>query len=226
MKIALLTSTGASVARCMQQSIEQSPGLSGQQGFDVVITDRLCGAQAFADDFGLPCFRIDQPDPEVFSEQLAKLLKSESIDYLILFFTRLLRGPLLDSFAGRIINFHPSLLPACPGQRGFEDTMASGALFFGSTVHWVDAGMDTGQPIMQAIGRKQPGGSEQAYRHQVFAQQVASLFQLIQWLRAGRLSATFRTGQIQQADYQRDSITNPALEPAAEQLYHLVIAGS
>ena len=45
----------------------------------------------------------------------------------------------------QVINFHPSILPACPGMNGFEDTIESGAMHVGSTVHFVDTGIDTGK---------------------------------------------------------------------------------
>lgn len=224
MKIALLSSTGASVARRVQQHLFEQPAKYRDTGFELVFTDRQCGAQSFAADFALPCHLIETSDAGTFSAKLTDALETQQVDYLILFFTRLLRGPILERFAGRLINFHPSLLPACPGQRGFEDTMASGALFFGSTVHWVDAGMDTGQPILQAVGRKDPNGDINVYRHQVFAQQVASLFQLMLWLRSGRLCGQTGSSRVRDANYQADGIANPAWEPAAEALYHTVLS--
>ncbi|MDA1381029.1 formyltransferase family protein [Plesiomonas shigelloides subsp. oncorhynchi] len=68
----------------------------------------------------------------------------------ISFYTRLLSDVFLKAHPHRVINFHPSILPACPGMDGFGDTLKSGALFIGSTVHFIDEGMDTGKPILQA----------------------------------------------------------------------------
>jgi len=65
-------------------------------------------------------------------------------------FMRLVREPLLSAFSGRILNIHPSLLPKYPGLRAWEQAIADGATESGCTVHFVDAGVDTGEVVMQA----------------------------------------------------------------------------
>ncbi|MEE3179310.1 MAG: phosphoribosylglycinamide formyltransferase, partial [Verrucomicrobiota bacterium] len=65
-------------------------------------------------------------------------------------FMRLLRAPLLQAFAGRIINIHPSLLPSFPGLHAWTQAVEAGATESGCTVHYVDAGVDTGPVIFQA----------------------------------------------------------------------------
>jgi phosphoribosylglycinamide formyltransferase-1 len=64
-------------------------------------------------------------------------------------FMRLVKQPLLDAFPGRILNIHPSLLPAFPGLRAWEQAVAAGVSESGCTVHYVDSGMDTGPVILQ-----------------------------------------------------------------------------
>src|SRR6185437_14848063 len=61
----------------------------------------------------------------------------------------LLEDVFLERFAGRIVNVHPSLLPAFPGLRAIEQALAYGAKVFGVTVHFVDAGVDSGAVILQ-----------------------------------------------------------------------------
>jgi phosphoribosylglycinamide formyltransferase-1 len=65
-------------------------------------------------------------------------------------FMRLVKKPLLVAFAGRILNIHPSLLPSYPGLHAWQQAVMDGASKSGCTVHVVDAGMDTGEVIMQA----------------------------------------------------------------------------
>ena len=64
-------------------------------------------------------------------------------------FLRLARQPLLDAYPGRILNIHPALLPAFPGLEAWKQALAAGVAETGCTVHFVDAGMDTGPVILQ-----------------------------------------------------------------------------
>ncbi|WP_045628571.1 formyltransferase family protein, partial [Lacticaseibacillus paracasei] len=67
-------------------------------------------------------------------------------------------GPtLLDAFPRRIINLHPALLPSFPGRQGIKDAFDYGVKVTGVTVHYVDAGIDTGEIIAQDPVRVLPG---------------------------------------------------------------------
>ena len=65
-------------------------------------------------------------------------------------YMHLLTQPFLDLFPGRVVNVHPSLLPAFPGTTPIEDALAAGVSETGVTVHFVDEGIDTGPVILQA----------------------------------------------------------------------------
>lgn len=62
---------------------------------------------------------------------------------------RIIKGPLLDAFPGRIMNIHPSLLPAFPGLDAQGQALNYGVKIAGCTVHYVDSGTDTGPIILQ-----------------------------------------------------------------------------
>jgi phosphoribosylglycinamide formyltransferase-1 len=64
-------------------------------------------------------------------------------------YMELLGEPFLERFPGAVINVHPSLLPAFPGLRAIEQALAYGVKVFGVTVHFVDAGVDSGPVILQ-----------------------------------------------------------------------------
>jgi phosphoribosylglycinamide formyltransferase-1 len=71
---------------------------------------------------------------------------------------------------------------------GFQDSVASRAHFLGSTVHFVDEGVDSGPPILQGVIPYDPHRDVKAHRHLVFLQQCKSLLQVVAWIAAGRLA--------------------------------------
>ncbi len=84
-------------------------------------------------------------------ERLAQQLRGLGIDMICLAgFMRLVKAPLLDAFPNRILNIHPALLPKYPGVEAWKQALEDGATQTGCTVHYVDAGMDSGEIIMQA----------------------------------------------------------------------------
>jgi phosphoribosylglycinamide formyltransferase 1 len=88
--------------------------------------------------------------PAAEQRRVAELLTCSGVDYVCLAgFMRLVKSPLLDAFPGRILNIHPSLLPAFPGLEAWKQAIDAGVRETGCTVHLVDAGMDTGPIVMQ-----------------------------------------------------------------------------
>ncbi len=89
--------------------------------------------------------------PESSQRQIASKLKEAGVDIVCLAgFMRLVKLPMLDVFPDRILNIHPSLLPAYPGLMAWKQAVDDRAEESGCTVHHVDAGMDTGPIIMQS----------------------------------------------------------------------------
>ncbi len=94
-------------------------------------------------------FRSKFPD-EAQLETAARL-KEAGVDLVCLAgFMRIVKKPLLDAFPQRILNIHPSLLPAFPGLEAWTQALEAGVPETGCTVHYVDAGMDTGPTILRA----------------------------------------------------------------------------
>ena len=82
--------------------------------------------------------------------ELVKMLEAAGVDLVVLAgFMRVLKEPMLNAFPRRIINVHPSLLPKFPGMEAWKQALASGEKLTGCTVHYVDAGIDSGEIIAQ-----------------------------------------------------------------------------
>jgi phosphoribosylglycinamide formyltransferase-1 len=89
-------------------------------------------------------------DREARDEALAEWLDERHVELVVLAgFMELLGTPFIRRFSGRIINVHPSLLPAFPGVRAIEQALAYGVKQMGVTVHFVDEGVDSGAIILQ-----------------------------------------------------------------------------
>lgn len=82
-------------------------------------------------------------------------------------FMRVIAEPTLSLFDGRLINTHPALLPQFPGAHAVRDALAAGAQVTGSTVHFVDAGVDTGPVIVQESVEILPSDDESSLHERI-----------------------------------------------------------
>jgi phosphoribosylglycinamide formyltransferase-1 len=90
------------------------------------------------------------PTREEFDRALVALLEDEGIEFVLLAgYMRILGPAVVTAFAERILNVHPSLLPAFPGARAVRDALAWGAKVTGATVHLVDEEVDHGAIVVQ-----------------------------------------------------------------------------
>ena len=88
-------------------------------------------------------------EPEI-EEELAESLVQAGVELVVLAgYMRVVKPPLLRRFGGRMINIHPSLLPAFPGLRAWEQALRAGVRETGCTVHWVNEVIDGGSVIRQ-----------------------------------------------------------------------------
>ena len=88
--------------------------------------------------------------PEVEAD-VALQLQDAGVELVVLAgYMRMVKAPILEGFPRRVINIHPSLLPAFPGLEAWRQALEAGVEKTGCTVHFVDAGMDTGEIIAQA----------------------------------------------------------------------------
>lgn len=93
----------------------------------------------------------DYPSKAAFETAIASQLRQRNIDLIVLAgYMRLIGEVLLNAYPNQIINIHPALLPAFPGKHAIEQAYNYGVKVFGITIHYVDAGMDTGKIIAQS----------------------------------------------------------------------------
>lgn len=98
----------------------------------------------------------------VFEQAVLQKLKELEVEWIVLAgYMRLIGNVLLEAYPNQIINIHPSLLPAFPGKDAIGQAMAHGVKITGVTVHYVDAGMDTGPILAQAAVEVVDGDREQ-----------------------------------------------------------------
>jgi phosphoribosylglycinamide formyltransferase 1 len=122
----------------------------------VVVSD-VAGAYALerARRAGVPAVFVDPREPggkAAFESRIVGVLREHGVELVALAGYMRVCGPgLLEGFPGRILNIHPSLLPAFPGLHVQRQALEHGARFSGCTVHFVDAGVDTGPIVAQAV---------------------------------------------------------------------------
>lgn len=89
---------------------------------------------------------------EDYDRRLAARIKKEAPTLIVCAgYMRILSAPMLEAFPQRILNIHPALLPAFPGLNAQRQALEYGVKFSGCTVHLVDAGVDTGKILAQAV---------------------------------------------------------------------------
>ncbi len=181
LKCVVIASTGGSV---MNQLLSNS---FFRRQIVAVVSDRQCGALEKAEKHGVPTLVLAEAHKAHFSERLLQTLNSLQADYAISFYTKLFVGDLLEAYRNRILNLHPSLLPAFKGLHAFEDAAAYGARYVGSTIHFIDDKMDEGRIIQQTISANIPGEDPARLRHRIFVQQCRSLLQVVRWLAEDRV---------------------------------------
>lgn len=92
-----------------------------------------------------------------YEQELTKIMLEHQIDLIVLAgYMRIIGPALLAAFPNQIINIHPSLLPSFPGLHGIKEAFDYGVKITGITIHYIDAGVDTGPIIAQAVTQISP----------------------------------------------------------------------
>ena len=183
-KIAVFASGSGSNFQAIQEAIERGE-LDAQ--IELVVTDKP-GAYVVtrANAFKLSVLEITPKQfesKEAYEQLLVEELQKRDVEWIVLAgYMRLVGDVLLGAYTNRIINIHPSLLPSFPGKDAIGQALEHGVKITGVTVHYVDAGMDTGPIIAQAAVNVVEGNREKtelrihAVEHTLYTATLKDLF--------------------------------------------------
>ena len=156
--------------------------------------------------------RRDFPTKKEFEEELAMKLKEKGVELVVLAgFMRILSGNFLRHFPDRVINIHPSLIPAFQGLHAQRQAVEFGVKFSGCTVHIVDESVDGGPVIVQAVVPILPEDTEDTLSRRILGYEHRILPQAVQWFAEGRVSVKGRLVEVREARYGTLPV-NPELE--------------
>jgi phosphoribosylglycinamide formyltransferase-1 len=146
--VVLASGTGSLLASLLDAAVDEYPARVVAVG-----VDRGCRAVEIASGASLPTFTVrlaDHADRDAWDAALTEAVAAHSPDLVVSAgFMKILGPQFLTRFCGRILNTHPTLLPAFPGAHGVAEALAYGVKVTGCTVHLVDAGTDTGPILAQ-----------------------------------------------------------------------------
>jgi len=168
-----------------------------------VLSNRAdAAALAIARLHGVPAEVIEHqrfPSREAFDARLAEAIDAHAPDAVVLAgFMRVLGAAFVARFAGRLINIHPSLLPAFPGLATHRQALAAGVRVHGATVHFVSGDVDGGAIIAQAAVAVLPGDSEETLAARVLQREHVLLPRCVRWLCEDRVTCV--DGQVMTRD--------------------------
>ncbi|MDR7293032.1 phosphoribosylglycinamide formyltransferase [Pseudoglutamicibacter albus] len=181
-------------------------GTNFQAVVDAVSAGRLTGVEIVAvgtdqpgaaglhraDVLGAETFVVDPRDYDAragWDAALASAVAGFSPDVVVCSgFMRILGAAFLERFGDRTVNTHPALLPSFPGAHGVRDALAYGVKVTGCTVHWVDAGVDTGPIIAQRAVEVRDGESQDELHERIKVQERSALIEVLQGLADGVIS--------------------------------------
>ena len=146
-------------------------GIARDRGIAVAVVDHRAFADRAAFDVALAA-AIDRHRPDLVA---------------LAGFMRILTPSFIERYSGRIMNIHPSLLPAFPGLHTHRRALEAGVRIHGCTAHFVTLDLDSGPVIVQAAVPVQPGDTEEQLAARVLAQEHRIYPQAIRWFCEGRL---------------------------------------
>jgi phosphoribosylglycinamide formyltransferase-1 len=174
------------------------------------------GGLAIAKAHGVSTAVVDHknyPDRDAFDAALRDAIDSFEPDLVVLAgFMRVLTDATVRHYVGRMLNIHPSLLPAFPGLHTHRRALEAGVRVHGCTVHFVTPELDHGPIVIQAAVPVQPDDTEDVLAARVLAQEHRVYPQAVRWFCENRLSVTAEGKvQVDAAGPSAGALISPAL---------------
>ena len=168
-----------------------------------VVADRPAAAGlAFAQEHGIATGVVDykaHAERAAFDDALAAAIEAHRPDLVVLAgFMRILGAAFVQRYQGRLLNIHPSLLPAFPGLHTHRRALQAGCQAVGATVHFVTPELDHGPIVMQSVVAVHPGDNEDMLAARVLATEHVIYPQSVRWFVQGKLSVI--DGRVRHAD--------------------------
>ena len=160
---------------------------------DLVVADQICPALQRAKNAGIRTAVVPmETNRNAWNDKMVAAVASVEPDLVVSAgFMRLLGPAFVQEFEGRIINAHPSLLPSFPGAHAVRDALEHGVKVTGCTVHYVDAGLDSGEIIAQRAVEVQPGDTESELHERIKKVEREQLVHLLHNLEIANGKAVF-----------------------------------
>jgi phosphoribosylglycinamide formyltransferase-1 len=186
--VILISGRGSNMEAIVRSCAEQG----WQAQVVAVIANRpTAGGLAHAAARGIATAVVDHKvhaDRAAFDAELARTIDSYQPDLLVLAgFMRILGAEFVQHYAGRMLNIHPSLLPAFPGLHTHQRALDAGCKAVGATVHFVTPELDHGPIVMQSVVPVRPGDDEAALQARVLATEHIIYPLAVRWFIEGKL---------------------------------------
>ena len=154
------------------------------------------------------------PEREAFDAALAEAIDAFSPDFVILAgFMRILGSAFVAKYAGKLVNIHPSLLPAFPGVATHRRALEEGVRIHGCTVHFVTDKLDHGAIIVQAAVPVLQGDTEAVLAARVLAEEHRIYPEAVRWLAEGRLKVEAGRVLLEGECRPPGALVHPVLSP-------------
>ncbi|WCZ34126.1 MULTISPECIES: phosphoribosylglycinamide formyltransferase [Corynebacterium] len=160
---------------------------------DIVVADQICPALQRAKNAGIRTAVVPmEANRNTWNDKMVAAVASVEPDLVVSAgFMRLLGPAFVQEFEGRTINAHPSLLPSFPGAHAVRDALEHGVKVTGCTVHYVDAGLDSGEIIAQRAVEVQPGDTESELHERIKKVERQQIVHLLRNLEIANGKAVF-----------------------------------